>query len=439
MADSEAASDDRDVLRRLSIGEHKVSVFFNALTSTVRQAWLAENFCEARFSDIAHVALIAANPADSINYKDIVDWLVSVETFPTQLTLDEAFGQPPLTMFCDGLFQIEVLFWHTATTAIHRHAFSGAFAVLGGSSLHSRYEFIPRTKINARFLVGRAKLCDVEFLETGAVRKIGRGDDLIHSLFHLDSPTVTVVLRTCIDPESGPEYVYYPPSIAVDPSRHNPRVTKQLAILDMLSAARSPHYEQVASAILTRSDVHTAWLTLSRMSLHHRSEEIYDRLLSVARDRHGEVMDEIASAIEEDRRRALIIYRRKTVHDPTHRFFLALLLNLPDRESILKVIAARFPGLEALTLIEKWIVEMSATGSLGIEKDDVIGSILHWCLQGCSPEEVALHLADSYAPSEVVAQEDLIHDACHAIHHNPFLAPLFVTDGAQDQSTAGAG
>src|SRR4029077_7499028 len=112
------------------------------------------------------------------------------ETVPYQAKLDEAFGQPPVTLFWNGRFQIDVLFWHTATTAIHQHAFCGAFAVLGGSSVHCRYEFTPRRKLNSRFLIGRAALREVELLEVGAMRRIARGAGLIHSLFHLETPSV---------------------------------------------------------------------------------------------------------------------------------------------------------------------------------------------------------------------------------------------------------
>jgi hypothetical protein len=35
--------------------------------------------------------------------------------------------------------RIEALFWVDGTTSIHQHSFSGAFQVLAGKSIHSRY------------------------------------------------------------------------------------------------------------------------------------------------------------------------------------------------------------------------------------------------------------------------------------------------------------
>lgn len=60
---------------------------------------------------------------------------------PPQRGHDQGFGQPAITLYSGERFLIEALCWHTGTPAIHHHAFSGAFRVMTGRSVHSRYSY----------------------------------------------------------------------------------------------------------------------------------------------------------------------------------------------------------------------------------------------------------------------------------------------------------
>jgi hypothetical protein len=403
----------------------EVSDYFTALGTALDEAWRQVEFDEDRFPDLAIEALRAAPPASTLAYTDVIDWLAAAETLPQQAKLDEAFGQPPVTLFWNGRFQIDVLFWHTATTAIHQHAFCGAFAVLGGSSVHCRYEFTQTRKINSRFRIGRVALHDVELLEIGAMRPIARGAGLIHSLFHLDTPSVTVVVRTVNDPEMGPEYVYYNPSVALDPSRTDALRTKQLQLLELLIQMGSPDLERIAARILAHADLHTTFLVLIKLGALARRTALFERLVAHARERHGEVLDDLLPAIEEEEQRALIFEVRRTVFDPTHRFFLALLLNLPDRHSIDRLIRSRFPGDDPGRLVETWIAEIAATGGLGLDLDASLKRLLRGCLRGLSVEEIINELAAAHPREQIEAQADAIHEVCRRLTWHPVLRPLF--------------
>ena len=52
---------------------------------------------------------------------------------------------------------------------------------------------------------------------------------------------------------------------------------------------------------------------------------------------------------------------RCTVTEVEHRFFLALLLNVPETRQILKLVAERFPGPAEVT-VGRWVREMSEAG-----------------------------------------------------------------------------
>jgi hypothetical protein len=56
---------------------------------------------------------------------------------------------------------------------------------------------------------------------------------------------------------------------------------------------------------------------------------------------------------------------RGSLDDVEHRFFLALLLNVPDRDGILKMVAARHPG-DALETILRWAGEFLTISDGGL-------------------------------------------------------------------------
>src|SRR5213075_397838 len=93
-----------------------------------------------KFPQLAERALHEAALHQHVEVLDIVRWTLSADRLPKQ-NLEATFGNPPLTLYTCGGFYIQALFWLDGTTSIHDHAFSGAFTVLAGSSIHSRFEF----------------------------------------------------------------------------------------------------------------------------------------------------------------------------------------------------------------------------------------------------------------------------------------------------------
>jgi hypothetical protein len=133
------------------------------------------------------------------------------DLLPHQVDLTASFGQPPLTVYHQYEFRIELLFWTTGLPGIHHHAFSGAFRVMHGSGLHTEWEFEVERKLAHRLLSGQLRLKATEILRTGEVRPITAGNSYIHSTYHLDRPSVFVVVRTNQEIEHSPQYTYFHP------------------------------------------------------------------------------------------------------------------------------------------------------------------------------------------------------------------------------------
>src|SRR5262245_11148107 len=111
---------------------------FEQLDADIEKRWRGQHFNEDTFSAVATEALRASNVLSRVDLRQIVDWL-STGRVPSQQFRN--FGQPPINVYLGHKFIIEILLWLDSTTSIHQHGFGGAFGVLQGSSLHSRYRF----------------------------------------------------------------------------------------------------------------------------------------------------------------------------------------------------------------------------------------------------------------------------------------------------------
>src|SRR5258706_7714544 len=168
--------------------------FFNELGRTILERWKRENFSLVKFPDIARSALEERPPAEQVDLAALVRHFLLSDEQPFQT--DSPFGEPEIVAYTHPRFYIQLLFWMDGTTAIHQHEFSGAFHVMHGSSIHAHYEFQNAQPITPYLKVGNVKMKEMEILETGRTMPIISGPQNIHSLFHLDSPSVTVVVRT---------------------------------------------------------------------------------------------------------------------------------------------------------------------------------------------------------------------------------------------------
>ena len=97
----------------------------------IERAWAKENDERALFSQISYDHLAKFSNRYSLEEleKDLAVWLANSK-LPKQLNIYNNFGQPPVTIFNNSKFVIDLYFWTDIDTSIHSHSFSGAFKVL---------------------------------------------------------------------------------------------------------------------------------------------------------------------------------------------------------------------------------------------------------------------------------------------------------------------
>jgi hypothetical protein len=352
-----------------------MDAFFVDLGRRVRERWQAVDFSLAAFPDLAQAALAENPPAAKVDLTALTRAFLRDDEQPFQTA--SGFGQPELVVFDDPRFYIQLLFWLDGTTQIHQHEFSGAFHVLQGSSLHAEFVFANVRPVTAHFRLGDLQLTGTELLETGRTVPITSGASSIHSLFHLETPSVTVVVRTHSDPGTGPQFTYLPPHVAVDPFFSDALTTRRLQLLDVLDRTGAEDYGEVVRGMVAALDYERGFFTLQNClgALRERGE--WEETWSVFAEKHGALAAYAAPTLEEIVWRDRLVHLRSSIEDADHRFFLALLLNVSQASDLLRLVAGRFPG-DPVTTVLGWAEELSESSEEGT-----------WILDAKYPDEEA--------------------------------------------------
>ena len=331
----------------------------------VHREWEREGFDNARLSGIAARALAESALAERGTVESLCQWCFETGEYPRQPNELAMFGQPPMTIYADDRLYIEVLFWLENTTTIHQHAFSGAFYVLAGPSIHSVYRFEEHERLSPHLLIGDVTLERFEQLEVGSVQPINAGTSYIHSLFHLGYPSITVVVRNVVEKDKSPQFNYLPPALAIDDHVTDVHLLRQGQLFGMLDTIGHPQASAMLTRWLSRANAEASIrLLLSLFKRGRLTDAQLDEAVALVSERHGPAVGGILRPVFDEALRVdRLVARRQTVTDKGARLLLALMILAPGREAARDVIQTQYPGQNPSTLIFGWIQALNAAGA----------------------------------------------------------------------------
>ena len=325
--------------------------FFSTLGDRALVAWKSVDFNPSDFPRIASTTLAALPPSEHIKPMDLFGQFLNSDKVPAQST--SGFGQPELIVFENNRFYIQVLVWMDGSTDVHQHLFDGAFHVMHGSSIHSRFAFDDMREVSAHLRTGTLRMTSTELLVAGQTVPITAGTGFIHSLFHLDSPSLTVVIRTHTSPGAGPQFTYLAPHIAIDPFLADTLTLRRKQILDTLEALQDPTYPDAVLECLAELDFERGFFILQNCAETLHLHGAWSKVFKAFRKKHGPKANLIPPTLAGIRERDHLVALRSEVTDPELRFFLALKLNLPEESERLRLIRKRFKG-DPRERIKRW-------------------------------------------------------------------------------------
>lgn len=416
---------------------------FAELGALVEGRWREQNYREDLFPEIAAQALSESDLTARVDPWEIIRWVHTTPQLPRQQDRKGLFGNPPITLFNGARFYIDVYYWLDGTTSIHQHSFSGAFQVLLGSSVHSHYHFEMEREINPHFLLGKMQLQDVSLLTKGNIRTISAGPQFIHSLFHLERPSVTITVRSNHAAGAAVQYSYLKPFVAFDPFYEEDALAKKIQTTSLLLSMKHPEADRFVTDLLDNADFQTSFAVLNTAFSFLGNNELeglfqlsksVDRfrlMLEHARAKHGKIVDLLPAVFDEEQRQSDITKRRGMIDGEDHRFFLALLLNVPDRATVLDLIKQKYPDADPVELAVGWINELAKIRIFGSPEPNVLGLkdfnedylfIVRGLLQGLTDDEINSQAASN---PTIAGMQKPVADVANQIRRSPLFKIIF--------------
>ncbi len=204
---------------------------FNKLGLTIEKRLIET---KVDFPLICEQALSSFQLDLSLNeFEDQISSILTSNSLVKQLNVHNSFGQPPLTVFHNNQFVIDLYFWLHHDTSIHDHSFEGAFKVLYGSSLQEEFKVSILDNYTHDVAMTNLEKSKTELLYQNDIIKISRGEGFTHRLIHLESPTITLCIRT-INDESKKQWHHFSNGLSIQKRIIDEKVLKSFYYCEYL-------------------------------------------------------------------------------------------------------------------------------------------------------------------------------------------------------------
>lgn len=405
--------------------------FISELATHVRDRWKQADHSEASLPEVALRAFEAVPVPDELNASGILAWGLTTECLPPQ-TNSVDFGNPPICLHYDERFYMDAYIWRESTTTIHDHGFSGAFCVLQGESLQTQFHFEADDSPMAALEFGHLKVTGCEVLTRGETRPIHSGTKLIHSVFHLMHPSVTLCIRSFQDHGVVAQREYHlPHTTHFSQKLKNKRSphAKRLAMIECGFDLDDKRVKRIVSDLVRSGDWLETFQIVSKVAMKYGMHAAQP-LLEVIGHRHAERGKRIEVTLRETCRRNEVLSLRQLVRDEDQRFLLALLANLPDRESILDQMRLRYPGIEPADQIGNLYAGIAT--SIARQVPGPIAKIhslnalaVPHLLRGLPQNLVSAKVMDEIDQNNMKAGQDAVDASIRSLPDANLLKPLF--------------
>jgi hypothetical protein len=131
-------------------------------------------------------------------------------------------------------------------------------------------------------------------------------------------------------------------------------------LLDVLEKTDDPTYPTLVLKMVENLDFERGFFILQNGMGYLRTLGRWEEIRHAFGLKHGRLAEFVTPTLDEIIRRDTLAELRGSVTELEHRFFLALLLNVPRRDIILSLVAQRFPGAPIDTIM-RWAKELQGT------------------------------------------------------------------------------
>ena len=305
------------------------------------------------FPEIAGQLLEESTPPDDFDLQTVLDWSLQSDELPRQVNFQSGFGQPPLVVFQEPRFYLELLIWFPSRTSIHGHGFVGAFMVLSGYSIEAKYRFIEKREVCHGVKLGELKPESVEVIAPGKVNRILNGDGFIHTVGHMGNPSMTLVVRNRSSKHPR-QFTYFTNGIAIDRRLHNRSLARQAQMLRAYNRVRPDAFDGRLRDFVANGNAHRAAMILRLLDdllVDNRRLDFLDHL----RLQFGALADLFDEAWSSQKRRQKIWHGLQFINDPEAQLTGGLRDLFPDFEKLKWVLAKTYPNRTPEDTLTTWL------------------------------------------------------------------------------------
>ena len=272
---------------------------FEELAARAESRWQAAGGGDESFADVAAEVLEQARLPERLEPLEGLRRALTA-SLPAQ-TEENEYGEPALTLARRERFRVELIYWNDGAARVHQHVAWGAFSVVRGERLHLQYRMEDPQARPGGLLLGRLEAERLERLGPGDTRRIYPGFALIHALFFLGRPCVTVSLRSLPRPGEAC-WVYYNRRLAFEARPPRLDFHRRRKAWELLSRLEPRGRIESARRLLEHTDLLATHLLLDELEATLPAPA-HEALLGECRARHGDtLLEQRAASVEEAER-----------------------------------------------------------------------------------------------------------------------------------------
>ena len=191
-----------------------------------------------------------------------------------------------------------------------------------------------------------------------------------------------------------------------------------------------------------QSDPYTAWRVLDLVDDFPYGRRILQQIAEAGSRQQGRLMDALVLAVERARDTKLLSGKRVAIRDADHRFFLALLMNVPSRSRIFQLVRERNPASDPADSIVGWLRDLSGQASPDGQRGDALGLGLEldesalWVIRSLLRGETEAELRDTAragrVPEGLSVREADVAKLCLLLPHTSVFRPLLVESSVDE-------
>lgn len=290
--------------------------------------------------------------APRIDVLGLGDWALRQKALPKQVNLHTGFGQPPLVVYQEERFFLEVLVWFPSRTGIHGHGFSGAFRILDGYSIQAEYEFQEESAPEEGIRLGILKPRSIALMVPEKVCSILPGADFVHTVVHMGNPSLTLVARTY--GQKGSQFAFHRCGFACRSNWEMETITRQAQVLEAVLTARPDAFAGRLADFLQNADGYHFFSVLDRLRQNVALSVFSKNVLPLMDAESSKTRQAAVAALQEGVRSAGLWSMIRSIPDPAKQFQLALSELFPDTEERDALLRQTGGNGDAAKVITEW-------------------------------------------------------------------------------------